>query len=72
MRPLYKNKENMPEELLKSKAKDKSFLEDMVLMEQEFIENEEKKTVREILVQKQYEFKAKIDLQEFLYFDSKQ
>ncbi len=72
MRPMYKDKESLPKEMAESKGKDKAFLEEMVMMEQQYFESDEAKTVREAIIQKQYELHAKVNIKEFLYFDCKQ
>eukprot|EP00826_Nyctotherus_ovalis_P003212 TRINITY_DN10648_c0_g2_i2.p1 TRINITY_DN10648_c0_g2~~TRINITY_DN10648_c0_g2_i2.p1 ORF type:complete len:307 (+),score=99.91 TRINITY_DN10648_c0_g2_i2:91-1011(+) len=72
MKPMYIAKELMPENLLESKGKDKGFLEEMVLMEQQYVDTDEKKTVNEAIIQKQYELKAEIKFKEIFYYDCKQ
>lgn len=72
MKPMYVARENLPESVMESKGKDKGFLEEMVLMEQQYVDTDEKKTVKEAIIQKQYELKAEIKFKEIFYYDCKQ
>jgi len=72
MKPMYKDKESLPSEIAKTKGKDQAFLEENVLLEQEYIIGDDKKKVREVIIQKQYELRARVNIKEFYYFDHKQ
>jgi len=71
MNPMYISKETMPANILESKGKDKGFLEEMVLMEQQYIDDEGK-TVKEAIINKQYELKAEVKVKEIFFYDCKQ
>lgn len=72
MKPMYVSKENVPADIMNTKGKEKGFLEEMVLMEQLYVDTEEKMTVKEAIKSKQKELKAKLQVKEIFFYDCKQ